>query len=167
VHLDLDNIQGNIAPGFNKDHQVFLVVRFRGGNEGAKWLSELHPQVASAREVEAFKTAFESAKQRRPPQSSDGRDGGALRAINATWTNVAISFAGLRMLPAAGNVRRFPQTFRSNRVPGASESTSLGDVHALLIVAADYVANLEAELGRQRQQMAACGVEEVTAFRGD
>jgi Dyp-type peroxidase family len=167
VDLDLDNIQGNILPGFNKDHQAFLFVRFQGGEQGARWLSELQPQVASAREVEAFRVAFTSAKKRRPPESSTGRDGGALRAINATWINVAISFAGLRVLPGAGNVSRFPQTFRSNRVPGADESTSQGDVHALLIVASDYAANLDAELERQRQRLAACGVDEVWLLRGD
>jgi Dyp-type peroxidase family len=166
VDLDLDNIQGNIAPGFNKDHQAFLLVRFRGGAEGAKWLGELQPQVASAREVDGFRTAFKSAKERRPPESSPGRDGGSLRAISATWTNIAISFAGLRMLPGAGNLNRFPQSFRSTRVPGADQATSFGEVHALLVVAADHPLNLDAELERQRQQMSVCGVDELKAFRG-
>jgi Dyp-type peroxidase family len=167
VDLDLDNIQGNIVPGFNKDHQAFVFVRFRDGEHGAKWLAEIQPQVASAREVDAFRTAFRSSKQRRPTESSDGRDGGALRAINATWVNVAISFAGLRLLPGAGNVSRFAQTFRSNRVPGADETPAVGDVHALLIVASDYVSNLDHELERQRARLAACGVDEFTVLRGD
>ena len=106
MDLELDNIQGNIVPGFNKDHQAFMLVRFRGGEQGAKWLAELQPQIASAREVDAFRIAFTSAKKRRSAELSTGRDGGALRAINSTWINVAISVAGLRLLSGAGRTCR-------------------------------------------------------------
>src|SRR5712691_3808292 len=158
VDLDLDDIQGNIVPGFNKDHQAFLLIRFRGRQEGASWLRELQPLLTSANEVEGFRIAFKSAQRRRSPESSPGRDGGALRSISATWTNVAISFAGLRVLAGARNVSRFPLTFRSNRVPAADQPEAIADADALLIVGADHVPNLEAELERQRQRMAACGV---------
>src|SRR5690242_13610524 len=96
--LDLADIHGDIVPGLNKDYQAFLLVRFRGRAEEASWLSALRPQIASAAEVAGFRSAFKSMKERRKPEDSPGRDGGALRGISATWLNVALSFAGLRQV---------------------------------------------------------------------
>jgi len=64
--------------------------------------------------------------------------------------NLAISFAGLRLLPGVGNVARLPPAFRTNRVPGADAQAGSDDAHALLIVAADRQDDLDAELGRLR-----------------
>jgi len=166
MDLDLSNIQGNIVPGFNKDHQAFVFVRFRSGESGQQWLAALQPEIASGKEVDGFNAAFTSMKSRRSPDPAH-RDGGSLHSISATWVNLAISFAGLRILPGVGSLISFPQTFRLNRVPGAAPSPSLGDVHALLIVAADQTTDLDAELEHQRQRMAACGVDEVTVLHGD
>jgi Dyp-type peroxidase family len=163
--LELDKIQGNALPGFNKDYQAFLFVRFATQGSGAQWLRTVHPQLASAAEVEAFRAAFKSVRDRRPPEASDGRDGGALRAISATWINLAITFAGLRQIGADGTAR-FPRAFRLNRVPGLPEAAIRSDVHALLIIAADYESNLSDELERQRQQLPRSGVEEVLLLRG-
>jgi Dyp-type peroxidase family len=166
MELDLSNIQGNIVPGFNKDHQAFLFVRFRSGECGQKWLAELQPEIASASEVEGFKVAFKSMKSRRPADSAH-RDSGSLHSISATWINLALSFAGLRLLPGIGHVARFAEAFRSNRLPGAEPSTSQENIHALLIVAADQAGDLDVEVERQRQRMAAGGIDEVRLLRGD
>src|SRR5205807_5560295 len=72
-----------------------------------------------------------------------------------------------QLLPGAMNAARFPMSFRSNRVPAADLPTPSSDAHALLIVAADQVRDLDAELTRQRTRMATGGVEEMAAFRGD
>jgi Dyp-type peroxidase family len=165
VDLDLSNIQGNIVPGFSKDHQAFVFVRFRDGEGGRKWLAALQPEIASAHEVQGFKLAFKSMQDRRPHPTEP--DGGSLSHISATWVNLAISFAGLRLLPGVGNVDKFAPAFRTNRVPGADGQAVQGHVHALLIVAADDTADLDVELDRQRQRMIACGVDEVTILRGD
>jgi Dyp-type peroxidase family len=166
MDLDLSDIQGNIVPGFNKDHQAFVLVRFQSGESGQKWLAALAPEIASAKEVDGFNVAFSSMRSRRSVDPSH-RDGGSLDSISATWVNLAISFAGLRVLPGVGNVASFPQTFRSTRVPGVPATPTLADLHALLIVASDQPADLVIELERQRQRMLACGVLEVTLFRGD
>jgi Dyp-type peroxidase family len=166
MELDLNDIQGNIVPGFNKDHQAFIFVRFRSGECGQKWLAALQPEIASATEVNGFNVAFTSMKNRRSPDPSN-RDGGSLHSVSATWVNLALSFAGLRLLPGVGNTARFPAAFRSNRVPGADPSSSQQDTHALLIVAADQTNDLEAALERQQQLMDASGVDEVTVLRGD
>lgn len=165
--LDLESIQGNVVPGFNKDHQAFVLVRFGGRDEGQTWLRALQPQLASAAEVEGFRTVFRSIRERRPAAESHGRDGGALRVINSTWANVAISFDGLRHLAEAHTLTRFPPAFRSNRIPGMEGPTDRDAPHAVLILGADYVRNLDDELERQRRQMAACGVDEITTFRGN
>jgi Dyp-type peroxidase family len=165
MDLDLTNIQGNIVPGFNKDHQAFVFVRFRDREGARRWLTELQPEIASVVEVQGFRVAFKSIQDRRPHGTEP--DGGSLDHISATWVNLAISFGGLSVLSGVGNLTGFSQTFRVNRVPGVASSPSLGDVHALLIVAADQTADLGNELGRQLQRMAACGVDQVTLWRGD
>jgi Dyp-type peroxidase family len=165
VRLDLNNIQGNLVPGFNKDHQAFVLVRFRASEQGRKWLAGLQPEIASANEVEAFKVAFKSMRERRAPEPAD-RDGGSLNAISATWINLAISFAGLRLLPGVTSETHFPRGFRANTVPAADPTAVPGDVHAMLIVAADHAPDLDAELEKQRQRMTTCGVDEVIVFRG-
>ena len=166
MDLDFRNIQGNIVPGFNKDHQAFVLVRFRTGDRGRNWLGALQPEIASAKEVEAFNALFKSLKDRRPADPTH-RDRGTLQTISATWVNLALTYNGLRLLPGASNVARLPTAFTSNRIPAADLPAPASDIHALLIVAADQVHDLEAELKRQRERMATCGVEEVTAFRGD
>jgi Dyp-type peroxidase family len=159
--LDLENIQGNIVPGFSKDFQTFVVVRFAGADEGRTWLAAMQSQLASANELRGFRIAFTSLKARKP--HAEARDDGALRHVSATWVNLALSCAGLRLLVGASGIARFSPVFRTNHVPGAESGE---DHHALLIVAADHADNLDAELARQRQRMASAGVDEIFAFRG-
>jgi Dyp-type peroxidase family len=162
VDLDLHNIQGNIVPGFSKDYQTFVVARFRSADAGRTWLSSMQPELASANELHGFKIAFTSLKARKP--HAEHRDAGALQHVSATWVNLALSWAGLRMLIGASGMGRFPPAFRANRVPAAQMAE--GD-HALLIIAADHADDLEAELVQQRQLMATSGVDEVSCFRGE
>jgi Dyp-type peroxidase family len=163
--LDLTDIQGNVVPGFNKDHQAFVFVHFRSGEAGRTWLAALQPEIASSWEVEAFRVAFSSMRDRRSPDPAYP-DGGSLQSISATWVNVALSFAGLHQLLGPGKLAGFSSTFRSNQVPGADTPGAPGGIDALLIAAADHASDLEDELGRQRQRMAACDVGEVLLLRG-
>ena len=161
MELDLDHIQGNIVPGFSKDHQTFVVARFRDADAGRTWLAALQPVLASANEVQGFKTTFSSLRARKPHPGE--HDDGALNHVSATWVNLALSYEGLRLLVGEDRLGGFPPTFRANRVPAADVAD---DNHALLIVAADHVADLEAQLDRQRERMARAGVSEVLAFNG-
>jgi Dyp-type peroxidase family len=110
--------------------------------------------------VENFKALFKSVRDRAPHPAQ--RDQGALSHVTATWVNVAVSFEGLRRLSPT-DARRFPNVFRTNRVPGA---TTLPDVHALLIVAADLPDDLDSELHRQREHMQSMDAHEVTTLCG-
>jgi len=177
MDLALRDIQGNVVPGFNKDHQAFLFVRF-GELAGARqWLASLQPELASAYEVNLFRQLFQSLRQRREqsgrgatddgdPTSQVAQDAGALQVISATWLNLGLSASGLGRLLGPAAVARFGGPFGANRVPGVPPSeTNAAD--ALLIVAADEALKLEAELGRQRQRLAVCAVDELVCWRGD
>ena len=92
--LDVDNIQGNILAGFNKDHQVHLYLRVLDGQVEAfrQWLGRLIPFIATTSEVLAFNRLFKEVNQRRGVET---------RTVMATWVNVALSFRALELL--AGN----------------------------------------------------------------
>jgi hypothetical protein len=48
------NIQGNIIPGFNKDHQHFLFYRLGNIKQAKEWLHWISPLITSMEEVIAF-----------------------------------------------------------------------------------------------------------------
>ncbi|MBV8716292.1 MAG: Dyp-type peroxidase [Chloroflexi bacterium] len=164
-NLDLDKIQGNIVPGFNKDHQAFVFVRFQSAEQGRNWLGEMQADLASANQVQRFRQTFNELRQR-APHGQDAPDGGALQHISATWVNLALAHAGIRLMAGAAAQSGLPNTFRFNRVPGVA-SAAQPEVHALLIVGADRCQDLEDELAHQRQRLAATGTTEVQTFRGD
>src|SRR5689334_20417647 len=124
----LSDVQGNVYPGFRKDHQALALVSFPDRAAGRRWLAEVRPDVASGAEVAAFNRAFKLVCKRLGDESS------ALRVVSATWTNVAFSWAGLERLLGAAAVARFPAAFKSDRVPWCQERA---DAHALLLLASD------------------------------
>ena len=161
--MDCDSIQGNIVPGFNKDHQAFVFVRFSSRESTRCWLGQVAPDLTSATETQRFKERFKQLRAEAPHPET--RDGGALEHISATWINLALSFAGVRMLVGPVEASRFPPAFRMNRVPGVEAPAK--EIHGLLIVAADQPEDLEVELGRQRKRMSASGVDEVMTLCGN
>jgi Dyp-type peroxidase family len=163
-NLDLGKIQGNVVPGFNKDHQAFVLVRFPGVDEARGWLADLQPHLASADDVDRFNTLFSNLRERDLHPTEP--DAGALNHVNATWVNVALSFTAIRMLVGAAAQTGLPMAFRQNRVPGVAPDAQL-DAHALLIVAADQSDNLDAELEYLRGRITKKGVREVQTLRGD
>jgi hypothetical protein len=64
----LDQIQGNILAGFNKDHQAFVFLSFGGAKAARRWLSGLADQVATTAEVKAFNELFKAVGARRHVQ---------------------------------------------------------------------------------------------------
>src|SRR5258705_6898811 len=65
--LAINNIQGNILAGFNKDHQTHIYLRLQDGETEAfrRWLGVLVPFVASTTEVLAFNRLFKEIRHRR------------------------------------------------------------------------------------------------------
>lgn len=88
--LDADEIQGNIVPGFSKDHQTLVFLTVIDPVAAARWLARAIPHVATLREVEDFKRLFERTRRRR------GTEG----TVTSTWLNVALSASGLAKLGA-------------------------------------------------------------------
>ena len=109
--LDLNEIQGNILSGFNKDFAAFVAVQFPTAKAGRAWLAALAPQIASATEVSAFNTAFRAVT---------ARAGSAQPALAATWLNIAFTYPGLKALGVtATDLAHFPSEFRSGMVARA------------------------------------------------
>jgi Dyp-type peroxidase family len=170
--LALDDIQGNVLAGFNKDHQALLFLTFPSAAAGRAWLASSAASIASSQEVDAFNASF---------KSSVARAGSEVSAPTATWTNIALSHAGLAHLERpADELELFPEEFRAGMRAradvvgdsGASAPSSWlapfqGELHAVAIVAADRTTDLEAEVARQQQVARDAGVEIAYVERGD
>ena len=161
--LRLSAVQGNIAPGFRKDHQAFVLVHFPDGQAGRRWLRAVRPGLTSAEEVAALRQLFKLLGQ--------GRSGRQTPPGRAIWLNLALSWDGLRAL-GADRLDAFPEEFRRGRFewsPAPSEGgpEAAGEqVHALLIVAADRADDLERALADQRATLATSRARELTTYRG-
>src|SRR6185369_3679328 len=92
--LAVNNIQGNILAGFNKDHQAHLYLKIQPDHveEFRAWLGRMVPFVATTSEVLHFNRLFKEVRHRRGVDS---------RTVMATWINIGLSFHGLKLL--AGN----------------------------------------------------------------
>lgn len=111
-----DDIQGNIVPGFNKDHQHFLFFKIRGTKAAKEWLRWLVPRVASMDEVLAFKREHRSLRLKLGVKEP---------GLKATWLNVAFSYAAIAKLAGKEQADAFGElSFRQGL---AERSTYLGD----------------------------------------
>lgn len=162
--LRVDNIQGNILSGFNKDHRMMMFLQIRDRSAFRQWLKSLLPFVATSAEVIAFNRLFKSLSSRR------GREG----AVKSTWLNVAFTAEGLRLLGVP--VDQF--TDKSFVAGLAARAESLGDpvntgtpgdpanwvvggsnnppVHLVLIVEADDRDDLLSEVRRIEASLPKC-----------
>jgi deferrochelatase/peroxidase EfeB len=144
VALDLANIQGNIVPGFRKDHQAFIRVTFADDQELARtWLADLKPDIASALEVSRFNELFKLVSERRRDSPTE--------VVSASWVNVALSLTGIRQLVGEQQAARWAADFPSEGIPYVRKVDT--DVCALLILGADAEGALEDELKRQRGRL--------------
>lgn len=91
--LQVDQIQGNILAGFNKDNQTLIFVDIKDTvkdiHKFKTWLGAIVPFVASTEEVLQFNRLFKMVRARRKVES---------RAVLSTWLNIAFSFRGLKKL---------------------------------------------------------------------
>ena len=169
-------IQGNIIPGFNKDHQQFLFFRLGRINPAKQWLRWIAPLISSMEEVLAWVRAFRALRLRL----------GAEPPMCATWVNIAFSHRAIRLLAGAADADAFgDQSFRQ----GLSErSTFLGDptnrrieghrerwlvggpknaADIIVIVAADDEEDLVSVSNTIKSRAAASGLRLIFEQRGD
>jgi Dyp-type peroxidase family len=165
--LDLREIQGNIPAGFNKDFASFLFLELPNEPIQARlWLAEVVDQVATAEEVKQFNDLFSAIRKRR------GREG----VVEAAWMNLAFTHEGLGKLGVDKfQLRQFPDEFREGmrnrkRIIGDVDDNDpdrwpngLGTraIHALMIVAADSVEDLNREVLHFLRDAASRGVSVV------
>jgi Dyp-type peroxidase family len=90
--LAVDQIQGNIFPGFSKDNQTLIFLRIDNAAEFARWLGAFVPLLATVEDVLAFNRLFKNLRRRQGDEVG----------VQATWLNVAFSFAGLKKLETRG-----------------------------------------------------------------
>ncbi|WP_345801781.1 Dyp-type peroxidase [Microbacterium sp. AZCO] len=109
------DIQGNVIPGFHKDHQRFLF--FAAGDlDGAReWLRWLAPRLSSMREVLDFRREFRRERL---------ESGSATPTKTATWTAFALSHAAVLKLVGDDATGFGDQAFRQGM---SARSTYLGD----------------------------------------
>jgi Dyp-type peroxidase family len=109
-------IQGNIIPGFNKDHQHFLFFGLGTRSRTKQWLRWIAPLITSMEEVLAFVRAHRALRLRlgvkEPPMC-------------AAWVNIAFSFRAVAVLAGKADAAAFgDESFRQGL---AARSTYLGD----------------------------------------
>jgi len=114
--VPLDQVQGNVTPGFRKDFQAFLFFQFRketfaGEPESAAatsdvraWLTKVVPTIASAEEVATYNQLYRLVKRRMA--GTDAPDDTVRRFARSTWVNVAFTSRGLTTAPKRALDRR-------------------------------------------------------------
>jgi Dyp-type peroxidase family len=101
--LDVDDIQGNILVGFNKDHQLLLMLGIVSVPAAKCWLAAIQNHIATTAEVLGFNQLRKAVKARR----NQGPSG-----LAATWVNIAFSHAALIRLTTAAETNGFSDAFR-------------------------------------------------------
>ncbi|GAC1394477.1 MAG: Dyp-type peroxidase [Ktedonobacteraceae bacterium] len=114
--LEVDDIQGNILAGFNKDFQTFLFIKIHDRAITRDWLRSLTPCIASTAEVLLFNRLYRSLRSRRQ-QNPHG--------MVATWVNIAFTYEGIQKLTSEAEANKFQDT--SFRLGLSKRSGILGD----------------------------------------
>ena len=99
--LDINEIQGNILAGFNKDQQCLIALRIRGVPEARRWLARILPHISTLSEVYQFNALFRMKRARL------GHDP---IGLTATWMNIAFSRDGLARLSSDTDANALPDT---------------------------------------------------------
>ncbi len=151
---DQDDIQGNVIPGFNKDHQRFLFYRIVDVKQTKAFLKWLAPRITSMEEVIAFRRLFRARRLRLGRAGID---------LCSTWVNIGFSQRAIARLKSKVDANAFgDKSFRqglaarsaylgdptSRRSPGHSSRWVVGgpknQAEIVIIVASDSPAMLEA-----------------------
>src|SRR5512136_2658547 len=80
--LAVDQIQGNILAGFNKDFQTLVFLHIERAEDFKLWLAAQIDFIATTAEVLAFNRLFKEIRTRRKHET---------RAVKSTWINIAFS----------------------------------------------------------------------------
>jgi len=163
--LAVDQIQGNILAGFNKDFQTLIFLHIDRARNFKPWLASQVDFIATTAEVLAFNRLFKEIRTRRGREST---------TVKSTWVNIAFSSEGLRAL--VGRTRASGFNDRAFKAGLAERSEDLGDpreaenregsprnwvvggssnrpAHVVLIVASDDREDMFAEVERIEESL--------------
>lgn len=84
--LDVDEIQGNIIPGFNKDHVLLIGLTINNVDKAKKWISNIVDNISTCNEVYNFNKTRSLIKTRTKKEPYN---------VLSTWTNISFSYNGL------------------------------------------------------------------------
>jgi Dyp-type peroxidase family len=162
--LEVNDIQGNILAGFNKDFQTFLFLKINDRNIVKDWLSAITTRISTVAEVHSFNNIFRALRARRKGEDP--------RGMVATWLNIAFTSAGIQALTSEEEMGKFQDTpFRlgmheragllgdpldANGQPAnwvIGSAANIPDI--LLIIASDDPAQLDAKIGRVKESIEA------------
>ena len=110
------DIQGNIIPGFNKDHQHFLFLRIRQPKGAKQFLRDILPRISTMEEVMAFRRLYRSKRFLLGRHNT---------YLCSTWVNIAFSRRGIERLVSKTDADAFGD--RSFQLGLAQRSSYLGD----------------------------------------
>src|SRR5438045_4055048 len=85
--LQTSDIQGNIVPGFNKDYQAFVFLKFLESDADHAsfrgWLRLMLPFVSTCRQVLAFNRLYKRIERREQTSALSRQD--KPQTVQATW----------------------------------------------------------------------------------
>ena len=87
------DIQGNIVPGFNKDHQHFLFLRIRDRERARRWVAGIASSITSMDEALGFVRKYRARRLAEGVRAPAG--------LTSTWVNIAFSHPGITALAGA------------------------------------------------------------------
>jgi len=175
--LALDEIQGNIIPGFLKDHQHFIFFSITDASAARSCLSKMNSRLSTAAEVLEAHRIWKSMRDRlgHEPDSA-----------HYVFLNVALSATGLRKLTSTPEVDDFADVAfklglaeRSGYIGDPSVKTDSGHVSGwviggpahpvdgVVIMASDDLPWLEDEQKKIIKEITSQGMSVVHQDRGD
>jgi Dyp-type peroxidase family len=161
--LALSEIQGNVLPGFSKDHQTLLFLRIESSLQFRRWMIDQIDSLSTAEEVLRFNELFKLLRRKHKSERV---------SLSATWVNIAFTFQGLQKLEAPDLDKFSDEAFRDGL---AARAVGLNDpmdpaaegnperwvvggtrtpIDALLIVASDTQSEMLCEVARLLESLA-------------
>jgi Dyp-type peroxidase family len=172
-----DDIQGNIIPGFNKDHQHFLFLKIRKPKDAKVFLREILPRISTMEEVIAFRRLYRSKRFLLGRHNT---------YLCSTWVNIGFSHHAIELLAGKADADAFGD--RSFQLGLAQRSSYLGDPTApshdgsprkwhvggpkneadiVLIVASDHSSVLDDLVDLVKLRASAAALQVIFEQRGD
>ena len=175
--LDLDEIQGNVLPGFRKNHQHFVFFSINDAAAARAWLSKLYTRLSSAAIVLDAHRVWKRMKEQRGAEPD---------AVHFLLLNIALSASGLAKVTSKAEVDEFEdlafttgQSKRSRMIGDPDSEKQLGHaanwlvggpkhaVDGVLILASDDLTWLEGEQKKLAAELSAQGMKIEHEDRGD